>query len=138
MCGAVGFEVTGPSKWCAHCHCSMCRRAHGAGFVTWVGVERRSFQITRGAARLRRYHSSASASRSFCERCGSTLLFEGERWPDEVHIVRAAFEGPVDREPQAHVYYDDRAPWVEVGDGLPRRGGSSGTTPIEPGPDEGA
>ena len=27
LCGAVRFELQLPSKWCAHCHCSMCRRA---------------------------------------------------------------------------------------------------------------
>ena len=31
FCGAVGFTLALPSKWCAHCHCSMCRRVHGAG-----------------------------------------------------------------------------------------------------------
>ena len=30
LCGAVRFEVTLPSKFCAHCHCGNCRKAHGA------------------------------------------------------------------------------------------------------------
>ena len=48
LCGAVRFEITLPSKWCAHCHCSMCRRAHGAGVVTWFGVPEDRFRITAG------------------------------------------------------------------------------------------
>ena len=39
LCGAVRFSLELPSKWCAHCHCSMCRRAHGAGYVTWGQVQ---------------------------------------------------------------------------------------------------
>jgi len=37
LCGAIGFVAALPSKWVAHCHCSRCRRAHGAPFVTWAG-----------------------------------------------------------------------------------------------------
>jgi hypothetical protein len=37
LCGAVGVAAELPSLWMAHCHCSLCRRAHGAAFVTWVG-----------------------------------------------------------------------------------------------------
>ena len=36
LCGAVRFTAKLPSKWCAHCHCSLCRKAHGAGYVTWA------------------------------------------------------------------------------------------------------
>lgn len=39
LCGDLKLEATLPSKWVAHCHCSLCRRAHGAAFVTWVGMD---------------------------------------------------------------------------------------------------
>ena len=112
LCGAVGFEVTLPTKWCAHCHCSMCRRAHGAGFVTWVGVRAGQFRITAGESQIHRYRSSNEAVRSFCSSCGSTLLFESQRWPGEVHIVLANFTTPIDRDPEGHAYADDRVSWI--------------------------
>jgi len=130
LCGAVRFEVTLPSKWVAHCHCSMCRRAHGAAFVTWLGVPREQFRIVAGDDVLVRYRSSAPATRSFCGRCGSPLLFESERWPTEVHIARASIAGAIDREPAAHVFYSDRADWLAHHDELPKRGGATGTEPI--------
>src|SRR5262245_61224413 len=99
LCGAVRFVITLPTKWCAHCHCSMCRRAHGAAFVTFCGVATERFRILAGADELVRYKSSETATRSFCRRCGSTLLFEGERWPGEVHVVRANIDGEIDRAP---------------------------------------
>lgn len=132
LCGAVRFEVEPPTLWCAHCHCSMCRRAHGAPYVTFVGVDASRFRLVAGGDRLVRYASSEGASRSFCGACGSTLLFEGERWAGEVHVARAAIPGPIDREPEAHAWYSDRAPWVHVADGLPLRGGPSGTEPLGP------
>lgn len=120
LCGQVQFELTLPVKFNAHCHCSMCRAAHGAAFVTWVGVERDAFHLTQGAQDLVRHKSSEQASRSFCGTCGSTLLFESERWPGEVHVAFANLVDPVDRPPQAHVYFSDRVPWVTLSDDLHR------------------
>ena len=130
LCGAVRFEVTPPTKWCAHCHCSLCRRAHGAAFVTWVGVEKANFELVSGGGEISWYQSTPEARRGFCTACGSTLLFEGERWSDEVHIALAAMDGPIDRSPQAHVFYDAHVDWVELGDDLRRLGGPTGTEPL--------
>jgi hypothetical protein len=87
LCGGIRFEVEQPTKWCAHCHCSLCRRAHGAGYVTWFGVARDRFLLDDSEQLLAWYRSTPGARRGFCSRCGSTLFFEGDRWPDERHIV---------------------------------------------------
>ena len=39
---------------------------------------------------------------------------------------------PIDRPPQVHVYFDDRAEWTQVNDGLPRLGGVSGMETVKP------
>lgn len=121
LCGAVGFEAGLPSKWVAHCHCSMCRRAHGAAFVTWVGIEEGKFALRDPDQQLRWYDSSPGAQRGFCARCGSTLLFRSQRWPGEVHVVLSNFDQPVDRAPQAHVFYDAHVEWFVVRDDLPKK-----------------
>ena len=131
LCGGVRFEVEPPTKWCAHCHCSLCRRAHGAGFVTWFGVARAQFRLDDREQLLAWYRSTPGARRGFCSRCGSTLFFEGDRWPDERHIALAAMAGPIDREPQAHVFFDSGAAWIHVFDDLPKLGGDSGTDPLD-------
>jgi hypothetical protein len=130
LCGAVRFEVDFPSKWVAHCHCSMCQRAHGAAFVTWLSVPRDQFRIVAGEAELARYASSAPAMRGFCRRCGSPLLFESQRWPGEIHVARAAIPGEVDRAPAVHAFFSDRAAWLTFHDELPRRGGVTGVEPL--------
>jgi hypothetical protein len=109
----------------------MCRRAHGAAFVTWVGVARSAFRLLSGEPV--RYRSSEAATRSFCGKCGSTLFFESTRWADEVHLSLANVFGAVDRAPQAHVFFSDRVPWLAPpNDGLPRKGGTSGTELLPP------
>ena len=100
----------------------MCRRSHGAAFVTWFGVPPERLRITSGEDRLSRHPSSDHATRSFCGRCGSSLFFESTRYPERVDVVLANMEDPIDRAPQLHVHFDDRVDWIQVADDLPRIG----------------
>lgn len=129
-CGAVRFRIRFPTKFFAHCHCADCRRAHGAAFVSWVGVPAAQFRVDQGTEQLVRYDSSSAAWRQFCGRCGTTLTFAGDRWEGEVHVVAANLNGPVDREPQAHTYFDRAVDWVQPADDLPRLGGATGIKPL--------
>jgi hypothetical protein len=131
LCGAVRFEVSPPSLFCAHCHCAMCRRSHGAAYVTWFAVPFSQFEVTQGKGELRRRDSSDHGARSFCGRCGSSLFCESTKHPESIDIVLANMEGAIDKAPEAHVYYSDRASWVEIDDELPKLGGPGGLDPLE-------
>lgn len=132
LCGSVRFHVELPTLYCAHCHCSMCRRHHGAGFVTWFGVPAQRLALDAGSDHLVRFQSSDHGTRSFCGRCGSSLFCESKHRPDQIDVTLASMEGPIDREPQLHVHFDDRARWVVVEDELPRLGGATGLEPLPP------
>jgi hypothetical protein len=131
LCGGVRFELEPPTRFCAHCHCSICRRAHGAPLVTWAGVPHDKFRISAGRELLGSYASSPEAKRSFCSRCGSSLLFESSRWPAEVHVAVANIDSKLDRPVSAHVFFDDRADWFELDAPLVRLGGITGMEPLE-------
>ena len=133
LCGAVRFSIRAPTLFCGHCHCSMCQRSHGAGYVTWFAVQRSQFALESGDRELTRFRSSDHGTRSFCSRCGSSLFCESTRHPDVVDVVLANMHGPIDRVPECHFYFDDRAKWVVVNDGLPRRGGVTGLESIDDG-----
>ena len=105
LCGAVRFEIEPPTKWCAHCHCTMCQRGHGAAFVTWVGVPKAQLRLVGGDDSLEWYRSSPDSRRGFCRRCGSSMFFESERWSEEIHVVRANIPGEIDRAPGGHAYF---------------------------------
>lgn len=121
LCGAVAFECKLPTKWVAHCHCSLCRRAHGAAFVTWAGFEQSRFRCTAGEQQLRWYRSTPEAERGFCTHCGSTLFFRSSRWPGEIHVAVANLDAPLDRAPQAHVYWNSHVDWYVPADELPKK-----------------
>src|SRR5215831_17318533 len=130
FCGEVKFEVTLPTLFCAHCHCTMCRRVHGAGYVTWIAVPYIQFRMVLGDEHLAVHHSSDHGRRSFCNVCGSSLFCESTHHPDVIDIVLANLNGKIDREPQSHIYFSDRADWISIEDELPRFGGVSGTEPL--------
>jgi hypothetical protein len=108
----VRFGLDGPPLWVAHCHCSMCRRAQGAGFVTWAGFAEAAFSLVDGEDLLAKYQSSAAAVRSFCRRCGTPLFFQSNRWPGEIHVTLASLDSSEGLEPKAHAYWSSRAPWL--------------------------
>ena len=120
LCGTVKFEVGLPSLWCAHCHCTQCQRFHGAPVVTWVGVKVGSFRVTAGENSLRWYRSSPPAQRGFCGDCGSSFLFQSERFPGEMHICLTNLKDAIDREPESHAHYDTHVAWLHLADELPR------------------
>ncbi len=122
LCGAVRFRVRLPSRWVAHCHCSRCRRAHGAAFVTWLAVAGDGFALDPGAETALAWHaSSPEGQRGFCRQCGSPMLFRGGLWADEVHVAAATLDDGPDRLPQAHGFWDTHVPWTMADPDLPKR-----------------
>jgi hypothetical protein len=118
LCGAVHFSATLPEKWCAHCHCTMCRRQHGAGYVTWVGFYSDKVRIEDPGSLLRWHDSSPGSSRGFCSLCGSSLFFESDKWAGETHIALGCIDEPHSFKPQAHAFFDTHVRWMALEDGL--------------------
>ena len=131
LCGEVAFEVTPPAKFCSHCHCTMCRRAHGAPFVTWVGIPEAQVRVVKGQGTLMRYRSSPGGSRTFCGKCGTQLFCQNDHAPGLIDVTRASLPDDAGFDPMSHIYYSDKAAWVEVHDGLRKLGGKTGTEPLE-------
>ena len=71
LCGAVRFQISPPTLFCGHCHCTMCQRNHGAAYVTWFGVANSQTEILEGEEILTEFVSSDHGSRTFCSRCGT-------------------------------------------------------------------
>ena len=113
MCGAVRYAVTFPSRFCAHCHCESCRRAHAAGFVTWIGFQSAQVRVVDGNEHVASYESSPGTSRTFCAKCGTRLTFESTKWPGETHLPLANFDSPVDRAPQGNAFEAEHASWIQ-------------------------
>jgi len=116
LCGAVRYTLRSAPDWSAHCHCRSCQKATGAGFATWVGVKEENFEVSHG--RLAICVSSPGVQRGFCDRCGSSLTYVGDRWPGQVSVLAATLDEPGIAAPTAHVYVEHKLPWVRLDDDL--------------------
>jgi molybdenum cofactor guanylyltransferase len=125
-CGRVRFVARFPSRFCCHCHCQSCRKAHSSGFVTWIGFKSEQVAIVSGSEELVGYESSPGTRRTFCRVCGTKLFFESSRWPGETHIALVAFTTAVDRAPEGHAFYEEHVAWLpwphEPAPTTPKRG----------------
>jgi len=129
-CGQVQFEVKLPAKFVAHCHCNNCRRAHGAGFVTWAGFLDQHFNLTAGKESLSEYVTETKATRGFCGKCGTPMFFSSPRWAGEIHVAVAVIDGDLEQLPTVCVYADRAPNWCLPYSDLPHCGGETGTEPI--------
>ncbi len=120
LCGEVEFLFSLPIKWCANCHCTRCQRSHGAGFVTWVGINKNQFFLKKGNTLLNWVSSSKKSKYGFCSKCGSSILFKSTKWEGEIHITLANLHPPHNLKPQAHAYFDTHVEWLNFNDGLKR------------------
>ena len=120
MCDKVRYEVTGEPFSVSYCHCLSCRQHSGAPVVTLVGLKQDQVNFTEGERRI--YESSPGVGRGYCRDCGTPLSWEGdggELGPlVELHIN--TFDDPEKFTPQQHIHHDERLPWFDVADELPR------------------
>lgn len=118
LCGEVAWEAAPPFELMTHCHCSLCRKAHGAAFATFVAAPVAGFRFVRGEAGISRYESSPGFLRSFCGRCGSAVpsVEEGER----IFLPAGCLDDDPGVRPLAHIFVGSMAPWHALSDALPR------------------
>lgn len=119
LCAGVRYRITGPVGEISHCHCSMCRKAHGAAFATYAPVRRGDFEWLDGESLVRGYPSSPGIERTFCERCGSTLQFIKRDDPEYVELALGTLDDDPGVRPALHIWVDSMAPWDAITDRLP-------------------
>lgn len=118
LCGAIRYEVRGAVGPIDHCHCSMCRRSHGAPFSTFGRIRRAELHLTAGANLLTTYASSGPVTRSFCARCGSRLFFRHTALPDHEFVAIGSLDDDTDLKVEAHIFVGSKARWYTIHDEL--------------------
>ena len=119
LCGAIRYEVTQIRTQMAHCHCSMCRKFHGAAFGTYGVARVENFRWLEGVEFLKTYTASNGTQRKFCMQCGSSMIFVSANDPGEViDFTLGTLDSEIVLRPDAHIYTDSKADWHEIHDGL--------------------
>ena len=121
LCGSIRFEVDLFAPNTGHCHCSMCRKFHGAAYATIAEARKEHFRWIAGEALLKQYTAANGTRRGFCPNCGSSLTFASPLAdPDLVEIALGCFDDEVPVTPDAHIYVDSGARWARPDDDLPQ------------------
>lgn len=119
FCGTVHYQADGPFSSMTSCHCSMCRKHHGAAFATYVSAALARFRWLEGEGALLKYQSSPHWARASCSVCGSTVASTLAS-----HALALLPAGPLEGElgvkPQAHIFVGSKAPWYTIADDLPQ------------------
>ncbi len=117
-CGELRFELAADPEFACHCHCKSCQKSAGAGFVTWVTFPAEAFTITSGS--LVKYHSSAGVTREHCAACGTSIAYLHQDRAADIDIAAACLDDATIVDPKAHIWLEDKAPWIVVNDDLPK------------------
>ncbi len=118
LCGGVRYEIDGALRNAGNCHCSMCRRQHGAAYGTFAELNSDEFRWVSGENLLSVYESSPRAGWCFCRICGSSLagIEEGK----VTLVTLGTIEGDPGVRPSSHIFVGSKAPWHEIADSLPQ------------------
>ena len=74
LCGTLKYEIDGPFSMMMSCHCSMCRKHHGAPFATFAAAPLDGFRWLSGESAVKSFASSSHGQRSFCSVCEDVAL----------------------------------------------------------------
>ena len=119
-CGRVRYRMQGPYGTFSHCHCTDCRKTHGAAFATYIGVPCARFSFLAGESEVAGHMTETGTRRTFCRHCGSTLTGTVASEPDNIYVAAGTLDTPLRLKPEYHIFLRSKAPWIEIQDGLPQ------------------
>ncbi len=117
LCGAVAYEVEEPLENFIHCHCSMCQKAHGTPFGSYVRSP--GVTIKHGEDKITRFESSPGFYRCFCKECGSVLP-EDVDGAEFYFVPAGGLDSAIGISPIKHIFAESKADWYQITDHLPQ------------------
>ena len=119
LCAAVQYKITADLTIVDHCHCSNCRKAHGAAFGSYSRVDPENLHILKGNDLIAVYDSSPGNKRFFCKVCGSTL--GGAIGGDKINIIAiGTLDSPMPEHKACHMFVKSKGSWFTITDDLPQ------------------
>jgi hypothetical protein len=120
LCGNVRYELIAELGDFGYCHCTSCRKASGSAHAANAPIGRAHFRLHGGHDTLREFESSPGKFRAFCSRCGSPIYAYLSVTPDILRIRLGSVDTPFSKQPQAHTFVSDKAPWEPIADRIPQ------------------
>ena len=127
-CGHLQYTIDSALAPVVNCHCSFCRRLHGASFATIGFFPADRFAWATGSGAPARFTTPMGNDRYFCGRCASPIYNHAPA-AGLACVVVASLDAGTAPAPWVHVNTESMDPAFAIADALPR-------FPSWPGPDE--
>jgi hypothetical protein len=111
------WQVDGELSFMSHCHCSMCRKHHGAAYGTYVACAAQDFSWLQGQDEISTWKSSEKGVRGFCSRCGSVAPGGAE---GRMFFAAGNLDDEIEERSQAHIFVGSKAIWHQIEGELPQ------------------
>ena len=112
LCGSVTYEARNPRKEVTACHCTQCRKQSGHYWAS-SGCAIEDFKLLTEEG-LKWYRASDFASRGFCSKCGSALLWKHDD-EDRMSFSAGSIDGAEGFTVAKHIFTDDKGSYYEIG-----------------------
>jgi hypothetical protein len=109
LCGKFGSRLRNEPIGINDCHCTDCRRASAAPFVTWGTIKARDFEIVSGELRKVPF---ANQVRSFAACCSTPILFQHAEDSEWLDVTIVSLDDPTPYRPVVTIWTEDKLPWV--------------------------
>jgi adenylate cyclase len=120
LCGAIRYEVNAPPISTGYCHCSSCRKFTGSAVMAWTAFPASAVRFLDEEPRY--FASSPIAKRGFCPKCGASLTYKLVKPRETAWLVlhTSSLDKPESYAPSVHSGIENKMPWFDILDDLPR------------------
>jgi hypothetical protein len=114
-CGQLGLTFDGEIARSSICHCYACQQRTGSVFGVQTRLERSKVKIEGQSTLYNRLTDEGDHVRFyFCPKCGSTVFWEIDDFPQSVCVAIGAFKNVAYPSPVFSVYEVRKHPWVQL------------------------
>ncbi len=115
LCGNIRYTLKADPALTVVCHCTHCQKASGSAFSTNLVVQRADLDFT---GELAAYDDKADSGntlkRSFCPKCGSSVMSESSGRPGAAVLKAGTLDDPSSVKPSLQIWTRSAQPWVKL------------------------
>jgi hypothetical protein len=117
LCGAVRYRVRNAPFRTSVCHCKFCQRRTGSAFGVGVYFKKDDFELLRGELKSYEHRSDESGRwlrMEFCPKCGTTVTWTLELFPDGRGVAGGSFDDSSWLEIERQTWTRSRQHWLPL------------------------
>ncbi len=120
-CGAVRYRLASAPMFTHCCHCLLCQRQTGGGFVIHAMIEAERVVLQAGETRGDPAPTGSGAANAVhrCVACGTAVWSRYARAPGVCFVKAGTLDDPAALTPGAHIFVRSKLPWLPLPEATP-------------------